>query len=170
MDVDISSVGGTASRTADGFIFAGKGLQAADEIIESQEVSLETSFVVPDDILSNRMSIQANITHSPLSASGKKCAVLFVIIHNEKAGVTVSNEVKIYTGTSNQIIDILPEKAISGLRKSGNRIMVRITRKPGTGSDTADATSVLLKSLSVKMQRASANTGSSADKFSASRT
>ena len=170
MDVDISIVGGTASRTADGFIFAGKGLQAADEIIESQEVSLETSFVVPDDILSNRMSIQANITHSPLSASGKKCAVLFVIIHNEKAGVTVSNEVKIYTGTSNQIIDILPEKAISGLRKSGNRIMVRITRKPGTGSDTADATSVLLKSLSVKMQRASANTGSSADKFSASRT
>ena len=170
MDVDVSIVGGTASRTADGFIFAGKGLTAADEIIESQEVSLETSFVVPNDILSNRMSIQATSTHSPLSASGKTCAVLYVTVSNENAGVTVTNEVKVYTGTSNKIIDILPEQTISGLRKSNNRILVRITRKPGTGSDTADATSVILKNLSVKMQRASANTGSSADKFSASRT
>jgi len=95
---------------------------------------------------------------------------LYVSIGNEGVGTRVTNEVKIYTGTSKKIIDILPEQAISGLRKSGNRILVRITRKPGTGSDTADATSVVLKNLSVKMQRASANTGSSADKFSASRT
>jgi hypothetical protein len=95
---------------------------------------------------------------------------LYVTVSNENAGVTVTNEVKVYTGTSNKIIDILPEQTISGLRKSNNRILVRITRKPGTGSDTADATSVILKNLSVKMQRASANTGSSADKFSASRT
>ena len=165
MDVDIVATSGTASKTADGYVFAGKGLQGGDYKVASQEISLETTFVVPNDILSNRMSIDATVTHSPLAPSGNKTAVLYVTISNEQANVTKTNTVKINTGVSNKVLYILPEMAVKGLNKAGNKIKVRITRKPATGDDDADATSVVLKNLNVKMQRAAINTSSSASKF-----
>ena len=165
MDVDIVATSGTASKTADGYVFSGKGLQGGDYKVASQEVSLETTFIVPNDILSNRMSIDATVTHSPLAPSGNKTAVLYVTITNEQANVTKTNTVKINTGVSNKVLHILPEMAVKGLNKAGNKIKVRITRKPGTGDDDADATSVVLKNLNVKMQRAAINTSSSASKF-----
>jgi hypothetical protein len=168
MDVEITAISGTASRTADGYVFAGKGLQGGDFTINSQNVSLETSFIVPSDILSNRMSIQATATHSPLSSSGKKSAILYVTVINEQAGVEVTSEVNVNTGLNNRIIDILTEQPIKGLNTRGNKIKVIITRKPGTGDDDADSTSVVLKNLNVKMQRASAHVSSSASDFSAS--
>jgi len=168
MDVQITPVSGTASRIADGYVFAGKGLQGTDFSIDSQEVSLETHFIVPNDILSNKMSIQATTTHAPSTPVGGKNAVLYVTVFNEQAGTETTSEVKIPTGVSNRVVDIMPEQPVSGLNKGGNKIRVIITRKPTIGDDNADTTSVVIKNLNVKMQRASAHTSSSASKFTAS--
>ena len=165
MDIDIRAVSGTASVTADGYVFGGKALMGGEASAASQEVSIETSFVVPQDILNNRMTIQAYVTHSPKVANYTD-AVLYVTVVVEETGETVTNTVKIKSGIRNQIINLLSNKAIKGLRKSGRKIKVTVTRKPGIGDDDANTTSITLHNLDVKMRRASAHTSSSSNKFS----
>jgi hypothetical protein len=166
MDVDINTISGTASVSADGYVLGGKGLMGAEgSAAASQEVSIQTDFSVPRDILSNRLSIQANVTHSP-SVAGDTKAVLYVTVTVKETGETVTNSVKVGSGVSNQTISLLPNRPIAGLRKSGRHIKVTITRKPGIGDDNANTTSVTLHSLDIRMQRASAHTASSSSQFS----
>tara|TARA_R100000655_G_scaffold29620_2_gene59894 strand:- start:18404 stop:25429 length:7026 start_codon:yes stop_codon:yes gene_type:complete len=168
MDVDITPISGTAVKTADGYIFAGKGLQGGDYKVASQEVSLETTFVVPEDVLSNRISIEAKATHAPTSIAGNKTALLYVTVTNQDNNASVTHTARIGAGKNNETLSILPEVPLSGLNKAGRKIKVTITRKPATSDDDSDASSVVLKNISVKMQRASAHTKSSSNNFSAS--
>jgi hypothetical protein len=165
MDVDIRATSGTASVSADGYVFGGKGLMGGEGVATSQETTIETTFLVPKDIMSNKMSIQAKVTHSPIVAINN-AAVLYVTVVIKDTGETVTNTVKIRSGTRNQIINLLPMRAIKGLRNSGRNIKITVTRKAGIGEDNANTTSVILHNLDVKMQRASAHTASSSAQFS----
>jgi len=165
MDVDISTSSGNTTVTSDGYVFSGKGLQGAEGSIVSQESSIETTFVVPKDVISNRLSIQANVTHGP-TVSADANAVLYVTVTIPDTGKSFTNEVKIRTGLSNQSVALMPLRPIEGLKKAGRKVNVTVTRKAGIGSDNADSTSVTIHNLEVKLHRASAHTTSSSNQFS----
>ena len=164
MDVDIRATKGAATVTADGYSLAGKGLQGGD-YSASRESSIETTFMVPADILSNRISVQANVTHGP-NFSGDADAVLYVTALIEETGDTLTNTVNVRTGLRRQTINLIPLQPFTGLRKHGRHVRITITRKAGTGNDDANTTSVNIHNLNVKTQRASAHTDSSSSKFS----
>ena len=170
MDVDIRATSGTASVSADGYVFGGKGLMGGEASASSKEVTIETSFLVPKDIMSNKMSIQATVTHSPMltnnNASAGKTAVFYVTVVVKETGEKVTNTIRIGSGIRNKVINLLPMKAVKGLNISGRNISITITRKPGIGDDDADTTSVTLHNLDVKMKRASAHTASVSKQFS----
>jgi len=165
MDVDIRSTSGTASVVADGYVFGGKGLMGSESAATSQEVSMETAFVLPKDVLSNRLNIQATLTHSPNTANNTQ-AVLYVTALIEETNESITNTVNIGTGVKLKIINLLPTTALKGLNIKGNHIRITITRKPGMGNDDADTTSVTLHNLDVKTHRASAHTRSNSSQFS----
>ena len=54
--------------------------------------------------------------------------------------------------------------ALDGV-KAGNKITVKVTRKAATGDDNSDRNSVLLKSIKVKLNRASAPVSGTSNKF-----
>ena len=164
MDTDIRATSGTACVTGDGYVFSGKGLQGG-EYSASRESSIETTFVVPRDVMSNRINIQSTVTHSPI-ISETKTAVLYVTVTIEETNTSITHTVKLGTGIEKKIISLLPNTALDGLDTQGNHIKVNITRKAGTGDDDADTSSVTLHNIEVKMQRASAHTKSQADRFS----
>ena len=165
MDVDIRAISGTASLTSDGYIFAGKGLQAGDGIASSYETSIETLFIVPRDVLNNRLNIQARVTHGPFVATDTN-ASLYITARVEETGKSITHTANLGTGIRHRVINLLPTNALSGLDTAGNTIRITITRKAGVGDDDANTTSVILHNLDVKMERASAHTRSDSSRFS----
>jgi hypothetical protein len=165
MDMDIRATSGTASVSADGYVFGGKGLMGGGDAASSKEVTIETTFVLPEDILSNKLNIQATVTHSPVLANNTN-AVLYVTALIEETGESITNTVNIGTGIRAKPMNLIPTTALSGLNSRGNHIKITITRKPGIGDDDADTTSITLHNLHVKMQRASAHTTSNSSQFS----
>ena len=163
IDVEIKATKGAATLTSQGYSLPGKGLQGGD-YSASRESSIETTFMVPQDILSNRISVQANITHGPNSADAQ--AVLYVTALIEETGETITNTVTVRTGIRRQTVNLIPLQAFTGLRSHGRHVKITVTRKAGTGSDDADTTTVNINNLNIKTQRASAHTDSSSNKFS----
>jgi len=166
MDVDISTSSGNTTVTSDGYVFSGKGLQGTEGQLVSQDSSIETTFNVPRDIVSNRMSIQAYITHGPIVSSSSTNAVLYVTVTIPETGKTFTNEIKVRTGLSNQSIAIMPLRPIEGLKNAGRNVKVTVTRKAGIGNDDAHTTSLTIHNLEIKMHRASAHTTSKSNQFS----
>ncbi len=165
MDVDIAPVDGTAALTADGYVFAGKGLMGTESRPTSQETTLQTQFVIPNDIVSNRFAIKAKVTHGALVATDTR-AVLEVTATVKETGQSVTNTVKIKTGTKNQYVNLIPLTAFTGLKTPGNTVIVDIVRKAGQGDDTSHTTSVVLSNLEVKMKRAVVTGGANTNQFS----
>ena len=166
MDVDIMATSGSSLISADGYTFAGKGLQGADTEVVSQNIVVETNFVVPSDILNNTISIDCLATHSPSSANGHKTAVLYVdVFREEDYTTTYSNTVNIISGCNSKFTVLLPSTVIANL-VAGDNLIIKITRKPGTGNDDSDASSVAIRNLNIKMRRASAQTESYSEGFS----
>ena len=163
--MDIRAISGTASLTSDGYIFAGKGLQAGDGIASSYDTSIETLFIVPRDVLNNRLNIQARITHGPFVATDTN-ASLYITARVEETGKSITHTANLGTGIRHRVINLLPTNALSGLDTAGNTIRITITRKAGVGDDDANTTSVILHNLDVKMERASAHTRSDSSRFS----
>tara|TARA_R100000008_G_C3587343_1_gene173562 strand:- start:285 stop:7289 length:7005 start_codon:yes stop_codon:yes gene_type:complete len=168
MDVDITTASGSASITADGYVFGGKGLLGVgDCTTSSQEQTVQTSFVVPTDVISNRLNIEARVTHSPVIADNK-IAILYVTATVLETNETFTNTVRLGTGINKKRISLLPTRPLRGLKQAGNNIEIKITRKPGIGNDDADTTSVTIHNLDVKMERASAHTRPKSSYFSPS--
>jgi len=167
MSVDITPISGTAIRTAEGYVFAGKGLQASDSSsISNQEVSIQTSFVVPKDVLSNRISISACVSHGGV-LSLMEYGILYVTIEClEDTGKNITNTINVSRGLNKQNIILMPTTSLKGVDVIGNNIKVTISRVPATANDTANESSIILHDLEVKMHRASAHTPSSSAKFS----
>ena len=165
IDVDIRATSGTASLTGDGYTFAGKGLMGSESNSTSQETTIETTFLVPTDVLSNQINIKASVTHSPLVATDKT-AVLYITALIEETGQTITDTVRIGTGVNRSKISLLQNNPLSGLNVAGRHVKITITRKAGVGDDDADTTSVTLHNLDIKMQRAVAHSRSLSSHFS----
>ena len=167
MSVDITPISGTATRVAEGYVFAGKGLQADEtSSISNQEVSIQTSFVVPKDVLSNRISITASVSHGGV-LSLMEYGILYVNVEClEDTGKNITNAVNISRGLNKKDITLIPTMGLKGLDVAGNNIRVTITRVPATANDTADNSSIILHDLEVNLHRASAHTPSTSAKFS----
>jgi hypothetical protein len=166
MDVDIRPISGSATMTSEGYVFAGKGLQGeGGQSASTQDVSIQTEFIVPADVLNDRISIEAIATHSP-NIDQKKIAVLYVTVTCLEEGVSTTNTVRVNTGLDKKRITLLPKTPLVGLDKSGNKVRVEIKRQPGVGEDIGDTSSVVLHNLEIKSQRASANTRSASSQFS----
>ena len=119
----------------------------------SQIVSLETQFTTPEDVVNDKLNITAKVTCGGSGTGGN--AVLEVTATIPNTGTTVTNTVNIPTNTENKIIDLIPITKLTGLKTSKERVEVKIVRKPGTGNDNANNTSVILHNLDVRMERAS---------------
>ena len=159
MDVDIRATSGTATISATGYTFGGKGLMGSESVAASQETSIQTTFIIPTDVISNRISIEGNITHGPI-ISDDAIGILYITATIEETGESVSHTLKVRTGIDNQKMNLIPLTVLTGLKSAGKTVKITITRKAGTGRDTADTTSINLKNLKVKLHRASANTPS----------
>jgi len=166
MDVDIVSTSGSAVLSSEGYVFAGKGLQGLDSSsIASQDVSIETTFVVPHDVISNRFSINAIISHSS-SHSINENATLYATIKCMETGKTLSHSITVRSGLNKDKITIFPSSRLTGMQTSGNNIKVTITRKPNTTDDGSHEASIVLHNLQIKMHRAVAHSPSSSNNFS----
>jgi len=166
MDVDIVNTSGTAVLSSEGYVFAGTGLQGSDSSsISSQEVSIETTFVVPYDVMSNRFSIDSIISHSS-SHSVSDNATLYSTIKCMETGKTLSHNTTVRSGLNKEKITIFPSTRLTGMETSGNNIKVTITRKPNTLEDGSHEASIVLHNLQIKMHRAVAHSPSSSNNFS----
>ena len=164
-DVSVIPTGGSAALTADGYVFGAKGLAGtADSTATSQRVSLQTQFTTPEDVINDDIIITAKVSCG--KGNVKATAELEVTATVEDTGTSVTNTVKLSTNTQQQTIDLLPRTTLSGLKTPKNRISVTIVRKPGTGNDNANTSSVILHNLDVRMNRASIAGKSNATQFS----
>lgn len=166
MDVDIQTASGNASVTSDGYILAGKG--RVDLLNESPttttfESTLQTEFIIPDDVVNNNILITAKLSHG-IGASTTKTAILYTTAIIEETGETISNTIRVQTNSKEKIVELIPLNALDGV-KAGNKITVKLTRKAATGDDNSDRNSVLLKSIKVKLNRASAPVSGTSNKF-----
>jgi len=153
-DVSITATGGSAFLSAEGYVFGAKGRAGDGEgNMTSQIVSLETQFTTPEDVVNDKLNITAKVTCGGSGTGGN--AVLEVTATIPNTGTTVTNTVNIPTNTENKIIDLIPITKLTGLKTSKERVEVKIVRKPGTGNDNANNTSVILHNLDVRMERAS---------------
>ena len=156
-DVSIIPTGGSAALTADGYVFGGKGKRYTGDSfagnLTSQSIGLETQFTTPEDVVNDNIAISAKVSCGA-GALGA-VAVLETTATIVQTNTSVSHTVKISTNTSRQSVDLLPLTKLQGLSNPKNRVEIKIVRKPGTGSDTADTSSVILHNLDVRMDRAS---------------
>ena len=166
MDVDIQTASGNASITSDGYILAGKGrVDILNETATTTtfESTLQTEFIIPDDVVNNNLLITAKVSHG-IGASTTKTAVLYTTAVIEETGETISNTIRVQTNSQEKIVELIPLNALNGV-KAGNKITVKVTRKAATGDDNSDRNSVLLKSIKVKLNRASAPVSGTSNKF-----
>jgi len=164
-DVSIIATGGSAALTADGYVFGAKGLVGtADAVATSQRVSLETQFTTPEDVVNDDLIITAKISCGAGAVKSK--GVLEITATVENTGTSVTNTVSISTNTQQKTVDLLPLTSLSGIKTPKNRVSVRIVRKPGTGNDDANTSSITLHNLDVRMNRASIPGRSTATQFS----
>jgi hypothetical protein len=165
MDVEITPISGSAVVTSEGYIFASKGLQDTDNSsITNQEVSIETSFVVPSDIMSNILFIQASLSNGG-TIDSNSLVVLYVTAECLETGTSVTNTVSVAGGIEKKTVSLMPTTILSGLDTVGNNIKVTITRQPNVGNDKSSS-SLVLHNLEVNMRRAAANTKSTSSQFS----
>ena len=165
MDVEITPISGTAIVTSEGYVFASKGLQETDSSsITNQEVSIQTSFVVPSDIMSNRLSIQASLSNGGTNQTNSN-VILYIRIDCIEGNSSLSHTVNVAGDTDKKTVVLMPSSVLGGLDTVGNNIKITITRKPNVDGDKSNS-SLVLHNLEVKMRRAAANTKSSASQFS----
>ena len=164
MNADISAISGSATLTSDGYVFGGKGLMGGESSSTSKEMTIETQFKVPLDVLTDRLNVQAIITHNPEIGSSTT-AILYTTVTVENTGYSITHTSRIGTGNKKRPISLLPTRSVSGAGVAGNTIKVTVTRKPGVGDDDADTSSVTINDLDVVLQRASAHSKSSISQF-----
>jgi len=165
MDVEITPISGSAVVTSEGYIFASKGLQDTDDSsITNQEVSIETSFVVPSDIMNNILSIQASLSNGGIY-NDNSVVVLYITATCLETNTSVEHTVRVGGGIEKKTISLMPTTILNGLDTVGNNIKITITRKPNVGNDKSTS-SLVLHNLEVNMRRAAANTKSNSSQFS----
>ena len=164
-DVSIIPTGGSAALTADGYVFGGKGLLGTgDAVATSQIIGLESQFTSPEDVVNDDLIITAKVSCGAGAAGA--VAVLETTATIAATGTSVSHTVKVSTNTVRQNVYLLPLTKLEGLKNPKNRVEIKIVRKPGIGSDTADTSSVTLHNLDVRMNRASIPGKTNSNQFS----
>ncbi len=158
MDVSINATGGSAFLGAEGYVFGGKGKRYTGDSfagnLTSQIVSLQTQFTTPEDVVNDNLSITAKVSCGIASPSADT-AVLETTATIVETGVSVSHTTSISTNTDKKEVSLIPLTSLLGLKTPKQRVEVTIVRKPGTGSDDADTSSVVLHNLDVRMERGS---------------
>ena len=158
MDVSINATGGSAFLGAEGYVFGGKGkrynLDSFAGNMTSQIISLQTQFTTPEDVVNNNISITAKVSCGIASPTADT-AVLETTATVVDTGVSVSHSTTISTNTDKKEVSLLPLTSLAGLKTPKQRVEVTIVRKPGTGNDDADESSVVLHNLDVRMERGS---------------
>jgi len=132
--------------------------------ITSQEVSIQTSCVVPNDRRQNRVSIQASVSNGGTNQTNSN-VVLYIRVDCIEGNSSLSHTVNVAGDTDKKTVVLMPSSVLGGLDTVGNNIRVTITRKPNVDGDKSNS-SLVLHNLEVKMRRAAANTKSSASQFS----
>jgi len=155
MDVSINATGGSAFLGAEGYVFGAKGRAGdGDGNMASQIISLQTQFTTPEDVVNNNLSITAKVSCGIANLSADT-AVLETTATIVETGVSVSHTTSISTNTDKKEVSLIPLTSLAGLKTPKQRVEVTIVRKPGTGSDDADESSVVLHNLDVRMERGS---------------
>ena len=164
----IIATGGSAALTADGYVFGGKGKRYTAESfagnLTSQKVSLQTQFVTPENVINDDIIVTAKVSCGDFNTS--QTAVLETTVTNTETGASVSATTTISTNTDRKTVDLIPSTTLAGISTPKTRLEVDVVRKPGTGSDNADSTSVTLHNLDVRMNRAATPTASKSAQFS----
>ena len=164
----IIATGGSAALTADGYVFGGKGKRYTAESfagnLTSQKVSLQTQFVTPENVVNDDIIVTAKVSCGDFNTS--QTAVLETTVTNTETGASVSATTTISTNTDRKTVDLIPSTTLAGISTPKTRLEVDVVRKPGTGSDNADSTSVTLHNLDVRMNRAATPTASKSAQFS----
>lgn len=167
MDVSITPTGGSSVLSAEGFVLGGKGRAGdGDGNMSSQEVSIETQFTAPADVVDDRIIVTAKVSCGANSALSRKTAVLTTTATVRDTGQSVSHTTNISTNTLQQTVDLIPLTKLTGVSTPKARIDVKVVRKPGTGSDDADTSSVILHNLDVRLNRAASPAKSDSSQFS----
>ena len=167
MDVSITPTSGSSVLSAEGFVLGGKGRAGdGDGNMSSQEVSIETQFTAPADVIDDRIIVTAKVSCGANSALSRKTAVLTTTATVKDTGQSVSHTTNISTNTLQQTVDLIPLTKLTGVSTPKSRIDVKVVRKPGTGSDNADTSSVILHSLDVRLNRAASAAKSDSSQFS----
>ena len=81
-------------------------------------------------------------------------------------GQSVTHTTNISTNTLQQTVDLISLTKLTGVSTPKARIDVKVVRKPGTGSDDADTSSVTLHNLDIKLNRAASPAKSDSSQFS----
>lgn len=164
MNSDVRPATGGAVKSAEGYVFAAKGLMGGESSQTSAEMTMRSEFKIPTDVLTDRINVEGTVTHSPEIAAGT-IGVLYTTVKVKETGYSVSHTTNVGTGLNKKSISLLPTQALNGANVAGNTIEITVTRKPGVGSDTSDTSSIVLHDLDVNMQRASSHTKRSMSKF-----
>tara|TARA_R100001463_G_scaffold117616_1_gene173224 strand:- start:336 stop:7148 length:6813 start_codon:yes stop_codon:yes gene_type:complete len=167
MDVSITPTSGSSVLSAEGFVLGGKGRAGdGDGNMSSQEVSIETQFTAPADVVDDRIIVTAKVSCGANSALSRKTAVLITTATVKDTGQSVTHTTNISTNTLQQTVDLIPLSKLTGVSTPKSRIDVKVVRKPGTGNDDADTSSVILHSLDVRLNRAASAAKSDSSQFS----
>ena len=167
MDIDIQAASGNAAISSEGYALAGRG--RVDVLGETAttttfESTLQTQFILPIDVIDDIIIVEGKITHA-FGSTLNKTAVLYTTATIEETGESITHTTYLQSNIKNKITELIPQTLLDGI-KSGNKVTVTITRKAATGEDNSDRNSVILKSINVKLNRATAPVQGTSNKFS----
>ena len=161
--VNFSASDGATVLDADGF-----SLPASNFSIESDAVnesSITAKIIVPSDVLSNEITVTAQVTHGGGGVfQSNTNAVLVTTVTCEETSQVIS-ESKVFGMTDTKIIDLISKAKLNGCETAGNTIRVTISRRRGDFQDNSYS-AIKLNNIKVNFKRAAFPTESQARKFS----
>ena len=138
----------------------GEAPSPARDATHAVEIEINT----PEDATTNEI----NITGVPLMNVGRdggSTGVLHISVRCVQTGASASQSISISPAMNQNNVEMLPPSIIDGVTTPGNNLIIRVSRTPGQGNDTALYSSVSVSNFRVNFRRAGVSTASSQNSF-----
>ena len=138
----------------------GEAPSPARDATHAVEIEINT----PEDATTNEI----NITGVPLMNVGRdggSTGVLHISVRCVQTGASASQSISISPAMNQNNVEMLPTSIIDGVTTPGNNLIIRVSRTPGQGNDTALYSSVSVSNFRVNFRRAGVSTASSQNSF-----
>lgn len=158
IDSSISPTSSGATMTEEGWVFPGiVNPEVSHRFTHTQSLNIR----VPDDVADEIITVSGSYT---MEGTGSDTAVITVTVTCEETGSSVTRSLNLSGGETRRDV-VFITGLVDGASTGGNNMTVEVKRTPGSGSDDASYSAVVLNNIRVNFQRFSTKGFAQGDAF-----